>query len=66
MPDDWPNVASYKIWLTGDHTKLLDSSCRDSIRDWCNKNCQGCYFVGINFITFELEEDFVLASLYYI
>lgn len=65
LPDDWPNIATYKIWLTNPiyHEYKTKTPFRNSIRDWCDKNCQGCYFVGFSFISFELEEDFVLAKL---
>lgn len=35
----------------------------ESLFEWCDKNCQGRFWIGMGFCKFELEEDATLFRL---
>jgi hypothetical protein len=64
-PDD-PNYPSRKrLWIKDpvDGGLILRDSSREMLFKWCEEHCQSRYWVGMGFIDFESENDFVLAVL---
>ena len=57
---------SHRLWF-GPRNYRYSSSFKDEykteLRRWCEENCEGLYAIGSNFLEFQLEEDFALATL---
>jgi hypothetical protein len=65
LPDDPNYPAKRRLWLRDpiDGTRVLRESTRDDLFDWCEQHCSGRFWVGMGFMDFELDEDYVLASM---
>mgnify|MGYP003339396834 FL=1 len=65
LPDDPEYPAKRRLWVNDpvDGGRVLRKDSRDTLNDWCNKNCQGKYRVGMGFIDFEFITDYSFALL---
>jgi hypothetical protein len=67
-PDDPEYTAGYCLWLRDpiSNRRILSDETRKVLSEWCDKNCQGRYRVGMCYVDFELDSDFCLAVLHYL
>lgn len=61
------DIVPTRLWVRDpiNGHRILQENSRDKLFNWCAENCTGDYWVGMGYMDFELEEDFVLAVLTY-
>jgi hypothetical protein len=67
LPDDPNYPAKRRLWVKDpiDGERTLRDSSRDILFNWCDENCQGRFWVGMGFMDFELDDDYVLAIMHH-
>jgi hypothetical protein len=65
LPDDPNYPAKRRLWIRDpvDGGKILREETKDVLFDWCDNHCVGRFRVGMGFIDFELDEDYVMATM---
>lgn len=65
LPDDPDYPAKRRLWLCDptDGEIFLNDEYRDFLFDWCDSHCAGRFWVGVAFMDFELDEDYVMAAM---
>ena len=68
LPDDPSYPAKKRLWVRDpiDGGRILRDSSREMLFGWCDEHCQGRFWVGMGFMDFELDEDYVLAVMHHV